>query len=439
MALARAKPSTRAQGAAERDRLEAKYAPLLREELRLKNLVSYVGNRSVPILRLYRYKEAFAFDFVRTFMQRFELTPDDFVFDPFAGMGTTLFAAMTKGIPSFGIDKLPIAVFIARAMQQALLLQPGEPRCALERLSKNVCKADMAPIAEDVPIMRVAFTEDTLVRLRQWKTVIDQLPDPMRSVFLLLFFSILERSSFTSKDGQFLRLRRDRKPAHPDAAMEERCRLLEEDLQRVPLEFGEHVRSDGKLARIIEGDTRQLDPTLFATKPTAIITSPPYVNRYDYTRTYCLELCFHFVQCFDELRALRHAILRSHIESRVDSDEQPVHPAIGEVVARLHEKKLNNPRIPYMLIGYFADMERAIAQWTQVLADGARLAIVVDNVRFEGEMIPVDMVLTEMAEVHGFSPQSIIVSRYKGNSSQQMAKYGRAPVRESIVVWRKES
>jgi hypothetical protein len=66
-------------------------------------------------------------------------------------------------------------------------------------------------------------------------------------------------------------------------------------------------------------------------------------------------------------------------------------------------------------------------------------SIGVDNVRFEGELLPVDVVLSNMAEEAGFKVEEIIVARYKGNSSQQMGKYGRVPVRESIVVWRKLS
>jgi len=82
-------------------------------------------------------------------------------------------------------------------------------------------------------------------------------------------------------------------------------------------------------------------------------------------------------------------------------------------------------------------MQKGITEWFKVLAPGAKVAMVVDNVRFEGELIPVDLVLSEMAEEAGFEVKEIIVARYKGNSSQQMKKYGRVSVRESIVVWEK--
>jgi hypothetical protein len=49
---------------AERDRIEAKFTPYMSEELRLGQLVSYAGNKSLPVLGLFRYKEAFSFALV---------------------------------------------------------------------------------------------------------------------------------------------------------------------------------------------------------------------------------------------------------------------------------------------------------------------------------------------------------------------------------------
>ncbi len=67
-------------------------------------------------------------------------------------------------------------------------------------------------------------------------------------------------------------------------------------------------------------------------------------------------------------------------------------------------------------------MQKVIKEWFEVLAPGAKVSMVVDNVRFEGELIPVDLVLSKMAEEVGFDVKEIIVARYKGNSSQQMKK-----------------
>ncbi len=421
----------------EAQRLERKYAHRLREDLRLGRLVSYVGNKEIPLLRLYRYKEAFAFRFVEEWLTRFGLTPDDVVFDPFCGIGTTLMAAACQSIPAIGVDRLPVAVFIARTFPSFFRLQPGELFQTWERLRQEVAEAEPATVAMDVAIMGAGFPPDTLLALRKWKTVIDRLENPLRDVFLLLFFSILEACSYTSKDGQFLRLRRDKKPANPEEALAGKVLAAEQDLQWIrELGWDRAFRP----FTVVLGDTRSLDGVPLERPPTAIITSPPYVNRYDYTRTYSLELCFHFVRDFSELRALRHSMLRSHIEARLDPHEAPPHPAVRELVdfLRARGKRLNNPKIPDMLTAYFVDMQRTIQEWRKVLAPQARVAMVVDNVRFEGQLLPVDLILSEMAEEENFAVEEIIVARYKGNSSQQMGRYGRVPVRESVVVWRKE-
>ncbi|MFQ6091815.1 MAG: hypothetical protein ACE5OR_03895, partial [bacterium] len=217
----------------ERLNIERKYSHLIREDLELGNLVSYIGNREVPLLRLYRYKEAFAFKFVRHFINRFGLTSKDYVFDPFAGMGTTLFTSYLFGIPSIGIDKLPIATFIASTIPRLLFLENGKLRDTYEMLKQRVGRADPAPVAMDVRIMKLAFDQDVLMRLRRWKAVIDELGPSLRDIFLLLFFSILEDTSYASKDGQFLRLKKEKNPMDPDEALLKKVREAEQDLERI--------------------------------------------------------------------------------------------------------------------------------------------------------------------------------------------------------------
>lgn len=422
--------------ASDRWRLETKYASIIREELQLANIVSYVPNKKLPLLRLYRYKEAFASRFVEEFIDRFELTEKDYLFDPFCGMGTTLFVAAQKGIASVGIDRLPIGVFIARTLPLFYSIEPGQLKTTFERLKEKVNKVKPADVALDVAIMKVAFPPDALLTLRRWKALVNLLETPLKEIFQLLLLSILEHCSYTSKDGQFLRLLKDKQLVEPSVALEEKVYGAETDLRLLKeLQW----KPPTPLPSVQLGDTRDLSDISFDRPPTAIITSPPYANRYDYTRSYSLELCFQFVDNFEELKKLRFSVLRSHIESKVEAHEEASHLAVREVVHPLRAKRreLNNPKIPDMITGYFVDMEKAIKEWSKVLAPNAKVALVVDNVRFVGELLPVDLILSEMAEESGFCVEEIIVARYKGNSSQQMGKYGRVPVRESVVVWRK--
>jgi len=420
-----------------REKIEKKFKDIIHKELKLGSLVSYVGNETVPFLRIYRYKEAFAFSLVKDFLRRFGAGLNDFVFDPFVGLGTTVFTSMLLGVPSAGVDKSPLAYFTSKTLPLFLFLKENEVKETWEAIKPKIETSEPADVAMDVPIMQVAFNEENLLTLRKLKSVIDNLPVPYRDIFLFLLFSILEECSFTSKDGQFLRLERDKRVSNPIEAMDRKVAQVEKDVRRIRLLYPNLGANREIVPEIHLGDTRNLSGIKFKKKPTIIITSPPYVNRYDYTRTYSLELCFHFVRNFEELKAIRFGILRSHIESKVGRDEKPPHPAVEEVVGILSEKRLNNPRILDMIVAYFVDMRKTLEEWYKVLAQGAKVAMVIGNVRFEGEMIPVDLILSDMAEEIGFKIKEVIVARYKGNSPQQMKKYGKVSTRESIVVWEK--
>lgn len=418
-----------------RQEIEEKFKDIVHEELNLGSFVSYVGNKKIPFLRIYKYKEAFSFRLVGEFLKRFEADSNDYVFDPFSGLGTTMFTSMLRGIPSIGIDKLPVAHFISKTMPLFLQLKENELKELWKSLIPKIQNNTPADVALDVSIMKKAFDDETLLTLRKLKSTIDDLSFPYSNILLLLFFSILEECSFTSKDGQFLRLKRNKKVSDPIEAMKRKIAEVEEDIRRIKIVFPDFSIKNEIIPDVYLKDTRDLSKMQFKKNPTIIVTSPPYANRYDYTRTYSLELCFHFVKTFEELKAIRFGILRSHIESKIQKGEVPPHPVITKVVEALGTKNLNNPKIPVMLTTYFIDMQKAIQEWFNILSPGAKVAVVVDNVRFEGEMVPVDLVLSEIAEEAGFDIKKIIVARYKGNSSQQMKKYGKIPVRESIVVW----
>ena len=189
-----------------------------------------------------------------------------------------------------------------------------------------------------------------------------------------------------------------------------------------------------------QGDAREpCLPKRYLRRVSAVITSPPYLNRYDYSRTYALELCLLAARSHRDMVSIRHSLLRSHVESREHEGEGVVLPALDEVLREVRSRPLNNERLPVMIQDYFEDLNLVIRNMATYLKPGGCVAAVVANAQFAGESVPTDLMLCELAERRGFTTESIWVTRYKGNSSQQMAVYGRRPVREAIVFWRKNA
>lgn len=65
---------------------------------------------------------------------------------------------------------------------------------------------------------------------------------------------------------------------------------------------------------------------------------------------------------------------------------------------------------------------------------GGRVGIVIRNVQYNGLAFPVDEITARIGEQFGLHPERLVVARYRGNSAQQMATYGRKPARESVVI-----
>ena len=101
-------------------------------------------------------------------------------------------------------------------------------------------------------------------------------------------------------------------------------------------------------------------------------------------------------------------------------------------------KEINNKGVLKMVDGYFTELSFIFAELYRICKAGSYVAFVNDNVRYAGEVIPVDFLTTELAEQLGFKPVKIYtLKQKKGNSSQQMKKYGRVALRKSITIWQK--
>lgn len=309
----------------------------------------------------------------------------------------------------------------------------------------------------------------------------------IRTLLLYAAFCILEDISYTRKDGQYLRWdarsgrSQGKKKFHKGIiltfsdAIQNKLNQIDSDLYSALNQqnlysndfLHQNTVKDTTIAKEIKPILHQdsclkILPTIATNSIDCVLTSP-HVNRYDYTRTYALELVF--LGCHEEkVKQLRQTMLSCTVENRdkrtqleqyytilgrqqeflrIDSVflEQA---ALQEVLTILEvyrkEGKLNNVNISRMVRNYFYEMCFVIYELARIIKPGGIVAMVNDNVRYAGEEVPVDLILSNIAESFGLTTRYIwTLGRGKGNSSQQMGNHGRSELRKCVYIWEKQT
>jgi DNA modification methylase len=432
-----------------------------------RSLVSFQANKGRAVYRWFKYKEAFSAGLVEYLLNQHRVSAG-LLLDPFAGIGTALFAAGALGMRAEGIELLPIGQCVIAAKQlMDWQLQPGDvetiAQWAAERPWSEPCAA--LPLNE-LRITNGAYPAETFEAMAHYLAALERENDRVRAVLRFALLCVLEAVSYTRKDGQYLRWdfrsgRRQGKKVFDKGEIPSFGRAISEKLEQIVADLRAAAAPEDLFAQtrlqadvtLHAGSCLEILPKLPAETYDCILTSPPYCNRYDYTRTYALELALLGV---DEagLVKLRQAMLSCTVENRAKdllamnpawqsavlaADRQPL---LQRIFAYLDDQRrmdlLNNNGIPRMVRGYFYEMTCVIAECARVLKRRAPLIMVNDNVRYAGASISVDIILSALARELGFEVERILVlPNGKGNSSQQMGAHGREALRKCVYIWRR--
>ena len=457
----------------ELDKSLTEYFPntLVVDNALTRKLVSFQANKTRTYYRWYKYKEAFSADLVEYLFHKYKVVKGK-ILDPFAGAGTALFVCSALGYHAEGIELLPIGQEIIKAN---MLARGGNQQSIVSGLESWLLQKPWNADGEikGFEVLRItdgAYPQKTHHKIGRYLNELEGAPPETKEVLLFALLCVLESISYTRKDGQYLRWdyrserRNGKNPFDKgrilslDEAIVEKLIEIKDDINLDNDNIGlfsfmqEDIRAGD--VNLLEGSCLAVLPKLKSRTYSGIITSPPYCNRYDYTRTYALE---HALLGVNEigLADLRQAMLSCTVENRAKAliDLNPEWQTAIDICNDLpllqgilnysdykkDKKELNNSGIARMVRGYFYEMACVIQECYRVLDKDGMMFMVNDNVRYAGAAISVDTILSKIAEDIGFQIEKILVlPQGKGNSSQQMGKHGREALRKCVYVWKKD-
>ena len=399
----------------------------------VKSAVNRVRPEDRPVHDWYRFVLSFPPHLVRDYLRRFEIDPVCTVLDPFCGTGTTLVECKKSGVGSVGLESNPMAHFAStvkvdwsvspRALTEYCELVVSETKRVLD--SQGVNGLSHLPIfatdgPQPVPMRTLAYEQyglllkDSISPIPLHKTLvlldtIDVHGDlRLQRCGRLALASALVRRIGNLKFGPEVGVGRVKDDAPVLEAWTEGMSAIASDVDLVK----DQAEVD---SQVMLADAREMEAALEPNSIDAVITSPPYPNEKDYTRTTRLEsVVLGLLRSRHELRALKQHLVRSNTRGVYKSDTDDLEVA-GNATVQAIAKAIERRRLElgktsgferrYARVTqlYFGGMARHLASLKPVLKSGAKLAYVVgDQASYLRVMIRTGQILAEIAQSLGY-------------------------------------
>jgi hypothetical protein len=423
-----------------------------------------VGVSDKPVHDWYRFVLSYPPHLVREYLEKFELGPGSNVLDPFCGTGTTLVECKKLGIGSFGTEANPMAHFACQvktdwSVSGNRLLEEAQHIAAraYDELAADGIQDDArdALLAGTLRPRKAAATKLRSLEPERMKLLLSNSisPRPLHKVLVLLD-AIGEHASQRVRSHLLLALAKavvfDSSNLHfgpevgvlpkpkPDAPVIGPW-LREVDTMARDLRLWRAQR--GTSAQVFHADARSVGQWVGQGQIDGVITSPPYPNEKDYTRTTRLEaVLLGFLSDKQSLRELKQTMLRSNTRGvyKQDDDDRWIeqHPKIHAIADAIEARRIELGKTSgfermYHRVAklYFGGMARHFSDLRDALRPGAKLAYVVgDQASYLRVMIRTGELLAEIAESLGYRVVSIDLFRTR------LATATREQLREEVLV-----
>jgi hypothetical protein len=373
-----------------------------------------------------------------------ECSSKDLIIDPFVGSGTVSVVAALSGVPSVGFEVNPFLAFLSKAKLQQCAPDLVDRWCS--KLHQEIEKGEKSELegfstfSWSCGLDKWLFNRGVLRAFRGgWQSTLD-IPTPVAELFRLALMGAALDTCNATRDGKCLRYRKNWRQLKFDgkdflSAFDKRIEVIRNDLEKCPIKGG--------ISKVLRADIRGALQKGLSRLFKLCVTSPPYLNSFDYSDVYRPELFLGgFVKNNKDLRRVRLQTVRSHVQIKWEPPTMTTFgPLYNEAVARIREHKnlLWDHRLLTMIQAYFEDISGVLKNLRTFAQSDASLWLIVSTSAYAGVEIPVDLIIADIGVQVGWSLREVDVLRHLRSSGQCLNIACRDSdntlrLRESVVI-----
>lgn len=426
-----------------------------------------IMSQDFPIHCWYQFVLGYPPHLVRHYISKFNFNQDSLILDPFCGTGTTPVECFKNGVPSMGIDANYMAYFATKTKLNLKMRS--------EDLNKNLnyiyqstrrsykkfgiqdhftgliepSEVSKPTILNKIPILELDaekvipagfISEKPLKKVLIIRDIIDTIEDQSIKDFFLLSLAniIVGKASNVGFGPEVYR----KKPKDDFNALDNFVNNSSNMINDL-INYS-HLNTK---TTIIHGDARKINKYIdksLINKIDGVITSPPYPNEKDYTRSTRLEsVLLGFISNKKELREKKDLFLRSNSRNIFVKDTDGDHivgfDKIERIANEIEEKRIKlgktsgfEKMYPKIVRHYFGGMFLHLQSLQPYLSPNAKLAYVVgDQMSFFKTHIPTADLLGDIATSLGYNVIDIELWRTRLATATKMQ------INENVLILEK--
>ncbi|WP_216476357.1 DNA methyltransferase [Bifidobacterium sp. A11] len=401
----------------------------------------------------YRFVLSFPPHLVRHYLNRFHQDNNSLILDPFAGAGTTLVEAKKHKIPSIGMETNPV-VYLAARTKTDWSVDPQKLDACISEIATDlfpkigfVSSKNEHSSIENTGLKRLnAEANKLLLRgsisplpLHKAITVlqkIDTYEDSLSDYMRVALATTLVKDAGNLRFGPEVGVTKPKYDVDVLGCWVDRARKVVKDLNLVSC-------LSGVPATVLKEDARTAVARLPENSVSAVITSPPYPNEKDYTRTTRLEnVVLGLITNKAELQKVKKQLIRSNTRGVYKNDDDDrlteQYPEVCALANEIERRRVEMGKTSgferlYARVTklYFGGMARHLAELRRCLRPNAHLAYVVgDQASYLRVLIRTAPILGNIATSLGYEVESIDLFR------KRAATATRSQLREEVLVLR---
>ena len=401
---------------------------------------SFKDSRKAPIHRWFAYPAGYSYKLVEGSMKRYGLDSESLIADPFLGSGTTTLAASHSGVQSVGTEAHPFVSWVAKT------------KCAVHDVESLTYSRDA--LLDAIPcqdgdtdgypdLIYRCFTPETLSMLTKIKHAVHDMTSNA-DFFKLALVSVLRQSSTAGTGWPYIAPTKYASKSREVDAMKAfvaQCELMIRDVRDYPL----NAQTD-----IITGDSREFSKHV--QDADLVVTSPPYLNNYDYAdrtrfETYFLGIYSDWKGITKDVRdrLITAATTQINMGRDLEKSTMPtverlskrIHVSLIGAINKMSDMRYTKPgkkQYDYMTGCYFEDISKTLIQVQQAVKKGGHAVWVLGDSAPYGVYVPTDKIVGELGVAAGFKEYSIEVLRSRGGKWRNNPQRHNVALRESITT-----